>query len=404
MAPGQQRALLLSEQGPVGEARMALREWLERRALRLPGGTGAILLDDADREIAALRRPPTERALEDAVARSSDVNRYRVFGRALFRGPRTAVDKPWFSAAQERFEGMVDRLLSRTPGEVEVPDFAFGVNLGDYPVRGAPILTAWSKVGFGNARIPSVVHWPVDLDVSLDDDAIRAHYAFEAGAVERPWSDRLPRVAWRGSATGMYDRTFRWSRLAALRGAPLGRGVPRLDLCRTAEAHPDLFDAAITAWPQVSGRVRARLEQAYGTAARVPNSWFLRHRFVMNVDGNVGTTSFLTFVGAGSVVLKQDSPYLDWCAHHLGAGTHYVAVARDLSDLVPVARGALADPEGAREIVAAGRAFAGRFLTGAAIDLYLLALLDRYARAWRSAGGRASGPAGEPGRGFVRVS
>ena len=50
------------------------------------------------------------------------------------------------------------------------------------------------------------------------------------------------------------------------------------------------------------------------------------------------------------------------------------------------------------KMVAAGRDFAGRFLTGAAVDHYLLAVLDRYATA---AGAATPGP---PGRGLYQSS
>ena len=379
----------------------SLRAWLERRADRLPGGAGRSLVEDSDREIEGFHRPVTDRSLDDARSRSTDVSRYRVAARKLYRAGRTPPDKPWFAAAEERFEGMIDRLLSLVPPPVVVPDFDFAVNLGDYPVRGAPILTAWSRADFGNARIPPVGHWPTDLSVPLDDATIRAHYAFEPDAVSRRWTERRPLVAWRGSATGMYDHTFRWRWLKRLLGVPPGKGIARLDLCRIASAHPDLIDARITGWPQVSDRVRHELEKAYPTAPRVPNSWFLGHRFVVNVDGNVATTSFLTFVGSGSVVLKQDSPYLDWCSRHLESGVHYLPVARDLGDLVSVARDALSEPERSSDIQAAGRAFADEFLTGAAVDHYLLALLDRYATVADADGPSASDP---PGRGFIRVS
>jgi hypothetical protein len=373
-----------------------LGRWLEDRAARLPSGVGPVLLSDAAGEVDGFLRPVTERALDQAVAGSTDVSRYRVVRRALYRRERSRPHKPWFAAMESRFEKMVTRLLALVPADLRIPDFDFAANLGDYPVKGAPILTSWSREGYGNARLPSVVHWPTDLSVDLDDGAIRAHYAFEPEAVARPWSARVPRVGWRGSATGMYDRTFRWSWVAERFGVVPGRGVPRLTLCRTSAEHPDLVDARITGWPQLSDGVRARLERVYPTAPRVPNSWFLGHRLVANVDGNVGTASFLTFVGSGSVVLKQDSPYLDWCARHLTAGEHYLPVARDLRDLVPVARAALAEPERAEAVVRAGRRFAARFLTGAAVDVYTLALLERYAA--------VAPPAVVPESGFVAVS
>jgi hypothetical protein len=74
-------------------------------------------------------------------------------------------------------------------------------------------------------------------------------------------------------------------------------------------------------------------------------------------------------------------------------------VRRDLGDLVDVARTALTSVERSEEIVRLGRAFASRFLTGAAIDFYVLALFERYAAAARDSGVQLS----EAGRAFERV-
>jgi hypothetical protein len=359
-------------------------------------GVGEALSSDATREVDGFTSLVTDRALHSALRKSTDVTRYRLVGRRLYRFPRARTpDKAWLVPTEQGFEGWLTRLIGLVPAEVEVPDMEFGANLGDYPVRGAPILTWWSCNGYGNARMPSGVHWQEDPAVPFDDPTVRGDRRFDATSLERPWAERENRVVWRGSATGMYDRTFRGWRVKVLLGRPLGRGIARLDLAHIGEVHPSIIDAKLVDWPQLSGLLRRRLQARYGRHPRVPRTWYLRHRYVINIDGNVATSSFLTFLGSGSAVLKQESPYLDWCGERLRPREHYLPFARDLSDLVPVAQDALAHPERGAEIARAGRDFAERFLTGAAVDYYMLALLERYATV-------APRPT-EPGRGAIEV-
>jgi len=373
-----------------------LRDWLDRGQTGLRSGVGEALSADALREIDGFASPVTDRSLQGALRKSTDVTRYRIVNRRLYRFPRERrEDKAWLAPTEQGFEGWLTRLIGLVPDDVEVPDLEFAANLGDYPVRGAPILTWWSCEGYGNARMPSGVHWQADPVVPFDDPTVRSDRRFDGDALACPWADRENRVVWRGSATGMYDRTFRGWRLKALLGRPLGRGIARLDLARVSDTHPSVVDAKLVDWPQLSGALRQRLEARYGRHPRVRRSWYLRHRYVINIDGNVATSSFLTFVGSGSVVLKQDSPYRDWCGERLQTGEHYVPFARDLSDLVSVAEAALADPERGAAMAEAGRDFAERFLTGAAVDYYMLALLARYAIV-------APRPT-EPGRGAIEA-
>ena len=359
---------------------MTLRSWLEGRAELLPARIGAAHLSDAEREIAALRRPPTARAFDEATAASLDVTRYRLHGRRLWRFPRVRPEhKAWLTEAEYGFERMTSRLLGLLPDGVELPPFDFAVNLGDYPVRGAPIFTSWSPEGFGNVRMPNPLHWERSVDVPLRDERIRAHRHFDADALARPWRERANRVVWRGSATGMYDSSFRFARLRRLLRLRQGAGLARLELCRLSARRPELLDARITGWPQLSERVRRLVEDEVPTGPKVDRSWYLAHRYIVNVDGNVGTASFLSFLGAGTVVLKQESPYRDWCAEHLRAGEHYLAFAADPHDLPAVAAHALEHPAVGARVEEAGRRFSARFLTGTSVDFRLLALLDRYA-------------------------
>jgi Glycosyl transferase family 90 len=357
--------------------------WLDELGSKLPGGLGADLSQDAEAQTRYFehREAITAEELEGVVEGRPDLTRYQVVDRTVYRVHRDRQrGKEWVKKWEEKFERMLRRLLALVPTEILVPDFDFVVNLGDYPVRGAPIFSRWVKPGDHNIQFPSDLMWELDPTVSLHDSDVRSDRLFDSAALTRPWNDRASMLFWRGTATGMYESRFRLIRLRALARLPIGRGVTRLDLCRIAASNPDVIDAAVVGWQQLSDGVAAILRTRYRHGPPVPRSRFLEHRFVINVDGNVATSSFLTFLGSGSAIVRQATPYSDWCSHRLHSGEHFVPIARDLSDLVTTAHQCLADPGNGGRISENGRAFAERYLTGQSIDFYILSVFSCYAR------------------------
>ncbi len=276
---------------------------------------------------------------------------------------------------------MLGRLLLR-PG-CPCPDLDLVVNLGDFPARGRPVLSTWVRAGDLNPRLPSSAHWDSGAADHDGGTGVRCLRLFDPEVLARPFVERASRVVWRGTATGMWDRDVRAARLRDWIGASWGSRISRVELVRIAERHPDVLDAALTGFSQLSPKNASFLSSHLRTEAWVDQSWFLRHRYVVNVDGNVGTWSFLTLLGAGSVLLRQESPYREFCAPQLEAERPWVPVARDLSDLVERARDCLARTEEMSALAAEARAFVFRWLSGSAVDFYMASLIAEYARAFR---------------------
>lgn len=147
------------------------------------------------------------------------------------------------------------------------------------------------------------------------------------------WEERDTRVFWRGSSTGMR------------RVQPPGEGAPddldwlqRLALCRRA-AQPDLApltDCGITTLAQMHEPwLIERVTEAGLLRPLVSREAFLRHRVVIDVDGNSNAWSGLfCSLLSRSCILKVGSEhgFRQWYYDRLVPGQTHVAVAPDLSD------------------------------------------------------------------------
>lgn len=100
----------------------------------------------------------------------------------------------------------------------------------------------------------------------------------------------------------------------------------------------------------------------------------------MNVDGTVAAYRFPYLMLGDSLVLKQDSPYYEFFYAHLEAGTHYLPVKRDLTDLLDQIRWAKEHDGQARKMAAAGQALARELLRPGRLYCYYRRVLQLYSQ------------------------
>lgn len=96
------------------------------------------------------------------------------------------------------------------------------------------------------------------------------------------------------------------------------------------------------------------------------------------MDGTVAAYRFPYLMLGDSLVLKQDSPYYEFFYGHLEAGTHYLPVKRDLSDLLEQIRWARENDGRARKVAAAGQALARELLDPGRLYCYYHRVLRAY--------------------------
>lgn len=103
-------------------------------------------------------------------------------------------------------------------------------------------------------------------------------------------------------------------------------------------------------------------------------------KYQVNVDGTVAAYRFPYLMLGNSLVLKQDSPYYEHFYSHLKAGTHYVAVKRNLSDLLEKIHWAKENDGAARELARAGQAAARELLQPSRLYCYYHRVLHTYSQ------------------------
>lgn len=162
-----------------------------------------------------------------------------------------------------------------------------------------------------------------------------------------PWRERRDVVLWRGASNGR----------------PLGPAnfYQRLELCRRAR-RSDFADRLDIGMTDLNGvfdegqRVGAEaLIKPY-----VPNSDFLLHRYLVDIDGWSNSWALLEKLIMGATVLKVETAfgYRQWFYDRLIPWRHYVPLRSDLADFDEKLTWLFAVPEEAEKIAAAGRALA----------------------------------------------
>lgn len=172
------------------------------------------------------------------------------------------------------------------------------------------------------------------------------------------WPHRTRSAFWRGSSTGGEPRTF--DEL---------RNLLRFRLCELSIAHPDLLDARLTSIPQArvspeSENMLARAEQLGVLSTPVPQTAFMRYKYLVDIDGNSNSWGFLIKLMMGACVLKVRSDWQQWYYKSLKPGVHFIPIQADLSDLADTITWCLHNDEAAEAIANNARRYASAMVFG----------------------------------------
>jgi hypothetical protein len=188
-----------------------------------------------------------------------------------------------------------------------------------------------------------------------------------------PWAAKTDQLFWRGSPFdgthfGMYDFD-NW------------KTIPRGRLVHQSRLHPDLINAAFSAYPHhCFTQDPERTLREMGPQSYVPIADQLQYKYHLLIDGVT-----CTFPGthwkllSGSVPFKQQSPDILYFYRELIPWKHYIPVRHDLSDLPAKIRWAQEHDAEARAIANQARTFALTHLMPEHILAYCRAILLRYA-------------------------
>tara|TARA_Y100000389_G_scaffold204555_1_gene257951 strand:- start:317 stop:3181 length:2865 start_codon:yes stop_codon:yes gene_type:complete len=193
-----------------------------------------------------------------------------------------------------------------------------------------PILSTCSKNDFADIMIPSTDDWKIATK--------KVYWDWKNKCVESssepkliPWTERISKVVFRGSATGCGITTETNVRLKA---AEIGT------------KYPDLFDVSLVdanKRPKVyKGQPIRIIEDSYLATknikidknATLTDEEQYKFKYILHLDGHAAAFRLGRELRSGSAILIPKSKYNLWFSYKLKPYVHYVPIKEDLSDLV----------------------------------------------------------------------
>jgi hypothetical protein len=212
-----------------------------------------------------------------------------------------------------------------------------------------------------------------------------------------PWKEKRPKALMRASQQGCMPANS--SRVALAVAAEREQAAARKEqggsVAAAANAKPSssssiddglVLDAGVV---RIDGRDKHSLKRRFSKAGFVPIEDHAKWKFLVSADGCVAQTRLAKVLLANSVVLKEDSPWIEYYYRSLRPWVHYApfrhranSVAGQEGAADGEVRGAVArlkaDDAAAARVAAAGQRFAYRHLGQFSRLLYFRRLLVEY--------------------------
>lgn len=273
--------------------------------------------------------------------------RYRIVNNELYR---YFVEGEPISLVDNSTEKAIKTITQRT----ELPDMDFIVSYFDgYPFNQAPsdlkapiLVSAKLKNTPNGILIPdwrSIGHWWMS-----DIKAIKK--------AQKPWEKKRPFALWRGGLTNLL----------------------RFNLCKLSFEFPEILDARLSSHP-ADPELKKQVEEEGLMGNR--SSWdeFLSCKYLPYVDGVMCAAPALQWrLLSGSLTFKPESDEIQWFYRSLEPNVHYVAVKKDLSDLIEKIVWAKEHDNECRQIAERASCFAKENLMYSDVLNYFALVLKRY--------------------------
>ncbi|KAM4796104.1 protein O-glucosyltransferase 3 [Rhinophrynus dorsalis] len=257
------------------------------------------------------------------------------------------------------FKMFSDEILLSLARKVQLPDFEFYINVGDWPVEQRKVndtpgpLPMISWCGSTDSRdiiLPTydITHSTLECLRGVTNDLLSIQ-----GHTGPSWNNKTEQAFFRG----------RDSR------------DERLQLVQMSKKYPELLDAGITGY-----FFFRELEKELGKASLVGFFDFFNYKYQVNVDGTVAAYRFPYLMLGDSLVLKQASPYYEHFYSSMKPWKHYVPFKRNLSDLLEKIQWAKEHNEEARNIAKEGQALARELLQPHRLYCYYYNVFQKYVK------------------------
>jgi len=277
----------------------------------------------------------------------------------LIKSPKTmrvmnCIVKPFKQSETKEYDQILSELA-------DIPDGLWILNLSDammlrkdrkvpWPILGSgslpekfhgpmlPILAGANCKGFEDVAIPNYD----DVRIALGKDTIPQ--------AELDWAKKDDKVVFRGSSTGCGIKPDTNMRLKVSK-----MEFPWLDAGITTRTTLPKYDP-------VHGLGVVAAEDA----KKVPRMTFgeqSKHKFILNIDGNVAAFRLLSWMQTGSVIFNVKSEYSLWFSDKLKHRKNIIEIKADLSDLEKQYEWCLQNDDKCKQIAKEGMLLSKKLLT-----------------------------------------
>ena len=187
--------------------------------------------------------------------------------------------------------------------------------------------------------------------------------------IESSWSSKKNIGIWRGATTGTTEFTVEnW------------RDQWRPKLVSNCNANPDICDAKISGYVQARPEAVVQMRQELGGESQMSMDTQHQYKYAIMLDGNSAPSSrMLANLGSLSLIVKQESPFIEFFYPSLRAYYHYVPLSRSVEDVKYAVEWARQHDDEVKDMIASAKNFACKHLNKDTIENYVEYLFKEYA-------------------------
>lgn len=205
-----------------------------------------------------------------------------------------------------------------------------------------------------------------------------------------PWFSLFPHVEWLSHWSSLRKRLKKqpldWKQRKEIlfwRGSSTGIGFPgmvdtRLKVAQLSHQLPHEIDACFTNFVQVEEALISDLQRKGLKQPPLSPEQQVCYKYLLALDGNCFAGSFFWQLSSGSVIFKNESPFLEWYYRGLKPLVHYVPFSAEATDLLERKRWAQEHDALAKDIATHALEFAENFLSIEDMMVYVYHLLWNY--------------------------
>lgn len=187
--------------------------------------------------------------------------------------------------------------------------------------------------------------------------------------VESEWDTKKDMAVWRGSTTGTQTFTVdNW------------REQWRPQFVTYCNANPDVCDAKLSGYPQTTPEAMNEMIQELGGANHMGMQQQFGYKYVVMLDGNSAPSSrMVSYLQSRSLILKQESPFIEFFYPSLRPYFHYLPISRSIEDVGSIVDWARQQPAEVKDMVSSARQFACEYLNKDTVETYIEYVFNMYA-------------------------